>query len=107
MPSETTRDILHKEVGSLHEWLKLIWAEYLKWFTFFCTLNVAAIGALHFVDFSVRSYFEVVFLILNIGGVITSAFILYYTRSTSIRIAEVHVNLRATYSDECKVLIRG
>ncbi len=105
MADELAREVLQKEVSDLHEWLRFTWTEFLKWFTFFCTLNVAAIGALHFIDLPLRPFVEFIFITLNIGGMFICAITFCYTRLVSFRMEETYKKLKATYPNEVNALI--
>jgi 3-oxoacyl-[acyl-carrier-protein] synthase-3 len=104
---DLAREILRKEIDDLYDWLKFVWSEFLKWFTFFCTLNVAAIGALQFVDIYLRQFVEFVFFVLNIGGVVSSTFVLSYTWTIASRVTDTRKKLGATYDNVSKSLLRG
>src|SRR6185312_9836863 len=60
------------KVDSIVDWLKFAWSEYLKWFAFLCTLNVAGIGVLRYVEQPFQVWFEFVFVMFNVGGFLTS-----------------------------------
>lgn len=38
------REYLRENRDELHQWLRYIWGEYMKWFTFLSTLNVAGLA---------------------------------------------------------------
>jgi hypothetical protein len=75
--------LLRTHVQQIQDWIRFVWAEYLKWFAFICTLNVAAVGAVHFIGSSSRLYFSMVFALLDLGGCLSSIFVLFFTASSA------------------------
>jgi hypothetical protein len=73
-------EIAKDQLDATVDWVKYVWSEFLKWFGFFCGLNVTALGALKFLEAAVQPYIALVLASLNSGGIITTIVIFYYTR---------------------------
>jgi hypothetical protein len=82
------------------DWLKFVWTENLKWFAFFCTLNVTAIGAIHFVDGQYQWYLKLVFFVLNLGAITTSIIVMTYTINCIALLSSLKGTIENNYLDE-------
>lgn len=80
MTDKDIADWLKTEQDEQVQWARLVWTEYMKWFAFFCGLNITALGALRFIDTSIQPYIEFVLMSLNLGGILSTFFVASYSR---------------------------
>lgn len=99
---ETTADpritILSDQIAEAQDWLKFVWIEFLKWFAFLCTLNVAALGAFHFIPANTQSILAIVFIVLNFGGCISTGFVMAYTNFAFLQESKAYAEIVRAYA---------
>ena len=106
MADDNIGQALRSQNDESRDWIKFTWTEFLKWFALISTLNITALGALHFIDKFLQFYLQLVGLVSDIFGIATAFGVMFYTISAArgLRSANEEINRLRIPPDDLKKL---